>query len=352
MLHYPLSEKQTRLQYREFCGIILLLEKTMKIVILDGYAENPGDLSWEGFKRFGELTVYDRSPLYDEAEIIRRVAGADALITNKTPVSRNAIASCAGLKYIGVLATGYNVVDCKAAREKGIPVCNIPTYGTDAVGQFAIALLLEICHHIGHHHRAVLEGRWEKSPDWCFWDYPLIELAGKTMGIIGFGRIGQTTGRIARALGMEVIANDNVQTGPSAMEGAKIAAYVSREELFSRSDVISLHCPLFPSTEGMINRESISKMKDGVIIINNSRGQLIVEQDLADALNAGKVYAAGVDVVSSEPLKGGNPLLKAKNCIITPHISWAPIESRRRLMDIAVANLRAFVEGKPENVVN
>jgi glycerate dehydrogenase len=320
----------------------------MKIVILDGYRENPGDLSWEGFEKLGELTVYDRTPLDDEAEIIRRMAGADAVILNKTPVSRNTINLSAGLKYIGVLATGYNIVDAKAAKEKGIPVTNIPTYGTNAVGQFAIALLLEICHHIGHHDRAVKEGRWENNPDWCFWDYPLIELAGKTMGIIGFGRIGQAAGKIARALGMEVIANDEAPNSA----GAEIARYVSRNEIFARSDVISLHCPLFPSTEGMINKESIARMKDGVIIINNSRGPLIVEQDLADALNSGKVYAAGVDVVSSEPIKGNNPMLKAKNCIITPHISWAPKESRRRLMEIAVANLRAFVEGKPVNVVN
>ena len=320
----------------------------MKIVILDGYAENPGDLSWEGLEKLGELTVYDRSPLDNEAELIRRVAGADAVITNKTPVSRNTIESDSNLKYIGILATGYNIVDYKAARERGIPVCNIPTYGTDAVGQFAIALLLEICHHVGYHCQEVLKGRWEKSPDWCFWDYPLIELAHKTMGIIGFGRIGQATGRIAKAMGMEVIANDEVQSEA----GGKIARYVSRDELYSRSDVISLHCPLFPSTEGMINRESISKMKDSVIILNNSRGQLIVEQDLADALNSGKVYAAGVDVVSSEPIRGDNPLLKAKNCIITPHISWAPKESRKRLMDIAVDNLKSFIEGHPINVVN
>ena len=320
----------------------------MKIVILDGYVTNPGDLGWEDIEQLGELTVYDRTPLDDEAEIIRRIAGAEAVITNKTPVSKKAIESSEKLKYIGVLATGYNIVDYKAAREKGIPVTNIPTYGTAAVGQFAIALLLEVCHRTGHHERAVKEGRWEKNPDWCFWDYPLIELAGKTMGIIGFGRIGQTTGKIARALGMEVIANDEAQNET----GAKIAQYVSRDEIYARSDVIALHCPLFPATEGMINRESIAKMKDGVIIINNSRGPLVVEQDLADALNSGKVYAAGLDVVSSEPIKGNNPLLKAKNCIITPHISWAPIESRRRLLDIAVANLQAFVEGKPVNVVN
>jgi glycerate dehydrogenase len=292
--------------------------------------------------------VYDRSPLNDDAELVRRIADAEAVITNKTPVSKAVIEACKNIKYIGVLATGYNVVDYKAARERGIPVANIPTYGTDAVGQFAIALLLEVCHHIGHHDRAVKEGRWEKNPDWCFWDFPLIELAGKTLGIIGFGRIGQTTGRIARALGMEVIANDEMQNEA----GAKIASYVSRDELYARSDVIALHCPLFPATEGMINVESIAKMKDGVIIINNSRGPLIVEQDLADALNSGKVYAAGLDVVSSEPILPDNPLLKAKNCIITPHISWAPKESRSRLMDIAVDNLRAFIGGKPVNVVN
>ena len=320
----------------------------MKIVVIDGYVENPGDLSWEGFEKLGEFTVYDRCPLDDEDEAIRRIGDADALIANKTPITKKIIDACPNLKYIGVMATGYNVVDYRTARERGIPVTNIPSYGTAAVGQFAIALLLEICHHIGHHDRAVKEGRWEKSADWCFWDYPLIELAGKTLGIIGFGRIGQTSGRIARALGMEVLANDEAQTEA----GAKIAAYVSRDEIYARSDVISLHCPLFPATEGMINRESIARMKDGVIIINNSRGQLIVEQDLADALNSGKVYAAGVDVVSSEPIKGDNPLLKAKNCIITPHISWAPKESRGRLMEIAVNNLRAFIDGEPVNVVN
>jgi len=319
----------------------------MKIVILDGYTENPGDLSWEDFEKLGELTVYDRTPM-DQDEIIRRIGDASVVITNKTPVSGAAMAACRNIKYIGVLATGYNIVDVEAAREKGIAVCNIPTYGTAAVGQFAIALLLEICHHTGHHANAVAEGRWQTNPDWCFWDYPLIELADKTMGIIGFGRIGQTTGRIAKALGMKVIAVDEVQNDA----GREIGAYVGLDELFAEADVISLHCPLFPSTEGIINKENIAKMKDGVIIINNSRGPLIVEQDLADALESGKVYAAGVDVVSSEPIKADNPLLKAKNCFITPHISWAPPESRKRLMDIAVENLRAFVDGKPVNVVN
>ena len=318
----------------------------MKIVILDGYTENPGDLSWEDMDKLGELTVYDRCA--NEEEVIQRIAGAEVVITNKAPVSRKAIESNPGLKYIGVIATGYNIVDYKAAREKGIPVTNVPSYGTYAVGQFAIALLLEICHNIGHHDRAVKEGRWSKNADWCFWDFPLIELMGKTMGIIGFGRIGQTTGRIAGALGMEVIAHD---VTPNE-EGGKIAEYVSLDELYERSDVISLHCPLFPDTERMINRESIAKMNDGVIIINNSRGALIAEKDLADALNSGKVYAAGLDVVSVEPINPDNPLLKAKNCIITPHISWAPVECRERLMLITVDNLRSFLDGKPVNVVN
>lgn len=317
----------------------------MKIVILDGYTENPGDLSWEGFERLGELTVYDRTPA---GEIVKRIGDADAVITNKTPVSRETLDACPNVKYIGVLATGYNVIDVAAAKERGIPVCNIPSYGTDAVGQFAIALLLEICHHVAHHDQAVHEGRWEQNDDWCFWDFPLIELAGKTMGIIGFGRIGQATGRIAKALGMRVIANDEYPND----SGKAIAEYVTRDELLAQSDVIALHCPLFPSTQGIVNKENIAKMKDGVIILNNSRGPLIVEQDLADALNSGKVYAAGLDVVSSEPISADNPLLHAKNCIITPHISWAPKESRQRLMDIAVEDLRAFMDGKPINVVN
>jgi glycerate dehydrogenase len=316
----------------------------MKIVILDGYTENPGDLSWDGFRKLGELAVYDRTL---PEQIIERIGGAEAVITNKTPISDKTLDACHNIKYIGVLATGYNVVDCEKAAAKGIIVTNIPIYGTDAVGQFAIALLLEICHHIGHHAGAVQAGRWEKSADWCFWDYPLIELAEKTMGIIGFGRIGQTTGRIAKALNMKVIAYDEYPNDA----GKAVADYTGLDELYAKSDVIALHCPLFPATQGIINKNSIAKMKDGVIIINNSRGALIVEQDLADALNSGKVQAAGLDVVSTEPIQGDNPLLKAKNCLITPHISWAPKESRRRLMDTAVANLRAFISGNPVNVV-
>ena len=320
----------------------------MKIVILDGYVENPGDLSWAGLEALGELVVYDRTPFTDDDEILRRIGNAEVVLTNKTPLTKNVLNKAPNLKFISMLATGYNVVDAAAARAKGISLSNIPTYGTDAVGQFAIALLLEICHHAGHHNNAVHDGRWTTSKDWCFWDYPLIELAGKTIGIIGLGRIGKTTAKIAAALGMNVIAYDTIQGDL----GATAAIYVSLDELFEKSDVIALHCPLFPETEGIINKANIAKMKDGVIIINNSRGPLVVEQDLADALNSGKVYAAGLDVVSSEPIKADNPLLKAKNCIITPHISWAPIESRKRLMEIAIANVKGYIENKLINVVN
>lgn len=319
----------------------------MKIVVLDGYCENPGDLSWRELEQFGELTVYDRTP-YDEEEILRRIGDAEIVLTNKTPLTAGILTRCKNLKFISVLATGYNVVDVAAAKERGIPVSNIPTYGTAAVGQFTIALLLEICHHIGHHDQAVKAGRWENSPDWCFWDYPLIELMGKTMGIIGFGKIGQTTGKLAKALGMKVLATGSRPTD----RGKEIADYVDMDTLLAQSDVISLHCPLFPDTQGIICRENIEKMKDGVIILNSSRGGLVVEQDLADALNSGKVYAAAVDVVSTEPIQGDNPLLTAKNCIITPHIAWAPKESRQRIMDMTADNLRAFLQGSPIHVVN
>lgn len=319
----------------------------MKIVILDGYTENPGDLSWDALAAFGELTVYDRTP-DDDAEIAKRIGEAEIVFTNKCPIRRPVIEACPKLRYISVLATGYNIVDTACAAEKGIPVSNVPTYGTAAVGQFAIALLLELCHHVAHHSEAVHQGRWEHNADWCFWDYPLIELAGKTMGIIGFGRIGQTTGRIARALGMRVLA-----TGSRENEaGRAIADYVDLDTLLHESDVIALHCPLFPSTQGIINRETIAKMKDGVLLINNSRGPLIVEQDLADALNSGKIAGAGLDVVSTEPIRGDNPLLTAKNCLITPHISWAPKEARQRILQISAGNLEAFLKGAPVNVIN
>lgn len=320
----------------------------MKIVVLDGYAENPGDLSWAPLEALGEVTVYDRTSLTDEKETIVRLSGAEIAVTNKTPITRRVIDACPRLRYITMLATGYNVVDAAYAREKGIPLSNIPTYGTAAVGQFAIALLLEICHHAAHHSDTVHAGKWAACADWCYWDYPLIELDGKTMGIIGFGRIGQQTGRIARALGMRVLA---CGSHPSD-SGRAIADYVELDALLAASDVIALHCPLFPETEGIINRETIRKMKEGVILLNNSRGPLVVEQDLADALNSGKVYAAGLDVVSTEPIREDNPLLTAKNCIITPHISWAPRESRQRIMDTAAQNIRAYLDGAPINVVN
>ncbi|MDD3059170.1 MAG: D-2-hydroxyacid dehydrogenase [Sphaerochaeta sp.] len=313
------------------------------IVILDGYTLNPGDLGWEGFEAFGDVTIYDRT---EQQQILSRIGSADIVITNKTPLDAQTIAMAPNLKYIGVLATGYNVVDIEAARRRGVVVTNIPTYGTDAVAQFAFAMLLEIAHHVQHHSDAVKEGRWTNHQDFCFWDYPLIELAGKTMGIIGYGRIGQATARIARAFGMQVIAYDVSQQSDHS------DVYVDLDTLLGSSDVISLHCPLFESTRGIINKDSIARMKDGVILLNNSRGPLVVEQDLADALNSGKVYAAGLDVVSEEPIKADNPLLSAKNCLITPHISWAPKESRQRLMDIAVENLKAFLEGKPQHVVS
>lgn len=320
----------------------------MKIVVLDGYTLNPGDLDWNGLKELGSCVIYDRTSLKDTKEVIERIGDAEIVYTNKTPISEEVFAACPHIQFVGVLATGYNVVDVDAAKKKGIAVSNIPTYGTAAVGQFAIALLLEVCHHIGHHNQAVQEGRWENNQDWCFWDYPLIELAGKTIGIVGFGRIGQSTGRIAKALGMEILAHDTFESE----SGREIATYTDIDTLFATSDVIALHCPLFPETEGIINKANIAKMKDGVIILNNSRGPLIVEEDLKDALNDGKVAAAGVDVVSTEPIRGDNPLLGAKNCIITPHISWAPKESRKRLMDIAVNNLKTFLEGSPVNIVN
>lgn len=320
----------------------------MKIVVLDGYTENPGDLSWERLEKLGDLTVYDRTAYEESPLISERIGDAEIIVINKTPVSRATMDACPNLKGIAVLATGYNVIDVDAAKEKGIAVMNVPTYGTQIVGQYAVGLLLEICSHYGHHDEEVKAGRWELNEDWCFWDYPMIELHGKTAGIIGLGRIGKSTAKILNAMDMKVLAYDEYESD----EGRALAEYVSLDELFAKSDVIFLHCPLFPSTEGIINKESIARMKDGVIIINNSRGPLVVEQDLADALNSGKVYAAGLDVVSTEPIRGDNPLLSAKNTIITPHISWAAQAARQRIMDITADNIEAFLEGKPVNVVN
>ena len=319
----------------------------MKLTVIDGYTMNPGDLSWEQYEKFGELRVFDHYT-GDEEEVIRRIGDAEIVIANKSKVTRRVIDACPNIRFIAVQATGYDPIDYVYAREKGIPVSNVPAYGTDSVAQFAIALLLEICGHAGHHDQAVHQGKWAACGDWCFWDYPMIELSGKTMGIIGFGRIGQAVGRIASALGMKVLAYNRSRSE----SGAKIAQYVELDELLERADVISLHCPAFPETVGIINRDTIAKMKDGVILINNSRGALVVEQDLADALNSGKVAAAALDVVSSEPIREDNPLLRAKNCLITPHISWAPKESRQRIMDCTEENIRCFLAGKPQNVVN
>ena len=280
----------------------------MNIVVLDGYTENPGDLRWDGLAALGALTVYDRTDPQDEGLIARRMAGAELVFTNKVPITRATIDACPQLRFIGVLATGYNIVDCAYAREKGIPVSNVPAYGTAAVSQFSIALLLELCHHIGHHDRAVHAGRWQAAPDWCFWDYPLIELAGKTMGIIGFGRIGQAEGRVAKALGMRVLAHDIHPMDT----GREIAEYVELDTLYAQADVISLHCNLTPENTGLICKESIEKMKDGVLIVNNARGPLVDEADLAAALNRGKVAGAALDVVSTEPIRADNPLLHAK----------------------------------------
>ena len=320
----------------------------MKIVILDAYTENPGDLSWEPLAALGELTVYDRTSYQEDPLIAERIGDAEIAVINKTPISRKTIDSCPNLKLIAVLATGYNVVDIAYAKEKGIPVVNVPTYGTASVSQYSIALLLEICHHIGHHSESVHAGNWAANPDWCYWDYPLIELEGKTMGIIGFGRIGQQEGKIAKALGMKILAYD-VYPNES---GRQIGEYVDLDTLLSKSDVVTLHCNLTPENTGLINRETIAKMKDGAILINNARGQLIVEEDVTEALNSGKLAAAGLDVVYTEPIRKDNPLLKAKNCLITPHISWAPIESRQRILDTTVENVKAFLAGRPVNVVN
>ncbi|MBU3159656.1 D-2-hydroxyacid dehydrogenase [Clostridium frigoris] len=317
----------------------------MKIVVLDGFTLNPGDLSWEEFEKLGELTVYDRTNL---DEIVDRAYDFDIILTNKTPLSRETLNKLPKIKYIGVLATGYNVVDVKAAKELGIIVTNTPAYGTNSVAQFVFALLLEICHHVGEHNEVVHEGDWTNSKDFCFWNYPMMELAGKTMGIIGMGRIGIVTSRIALAFGMSILAYNPSKKESLISDDFK---YVELDQLYEGADVISLHCPLFEETKGIINKKSIKKMKDGVIIINTSRGPLIVEEDLADALNSGKVAGAGLDVMSVEPVKMDNPLMNAKNCLITPHIAWAPKESRERLMNIAVDNLVQFLKGRPINIV-
>ncbi len=320
----------------------------MKIVVLDGFTENPGDLSWEPIASLGELTVYDRTSFdpRDVELIVGRAQDAEVIFTNKTPITREVLDRLPGLRYIGVLATGYNIVDVAYAREKGVCVTNIPSYGTAAVAQFTIALILEMCHHAGAHSASVFAGKWQKSVDFCYWDHPLVELSGKTLGLIGFGRIGQSVARIAQALGMDVVYYDVNAVGADSS-----ARSVSLEQLLELCDVISLHCPLTSENQGMINAQTISRMKGGVMLVNTARGPLINEQDLADALNTGRVAFAAVDVVSREPISPDNPLLAARNLVITPHIAWAPREARLRLMDIAAQNLRKFLEGDPVNRV-
>lgn len=322
----------------------------MKIVVLDGYTLNPGDLSWEPLEKLGELTVLERTD-YNTTAIIKAIAIDDAeiIFTNKTPLSKEVLQKVPNVKYIGVLATGFNVVDVEFAKENGIIVTNIPNYSTTAVAQMTMALLLEMCHHVGDHNQSVQKGDWSKSKDFCFWNSPLIELQDKTLGIIGMGRIGQATAKLAQAFGMNILTSGSRKKPALESDTFK---YTNLTELLSKSDVISLHCPLTTDTEGIINASNISKMKDGVLLINTSRGQLIVEKDLKDALNNGKIAGAAVDVVSQEPILKENELLKAKNCIITPHIAWAPKESRLRLLNTAVQNLEAYLNGKPINVVN
>ena len=320
----------------------------MKIVVLDGYAENPGDISWEPLAALGELTVHDRTSLTESPLIARRIGDAEIAVTNKTPITRAVMDACPNLRAIAVLATGYNIVDTAYARKKHIPVMNVPAYGTDNVAQYAIALLLEACSHIGHHDRSVHAGEWTNSVDFCYWQRPLIEVSGKTAGIIGFGRIGMAVARILSAMNVRVLAYSRTERA----EGRALADYVPLDTLFREADFIFLHCPLTPETEGIIRADSIAQMKDGVILINNSRGQLVVEADLAAALARGKVACAALDVVSTEPIKADNVLLTAPNCIITPHISWATKEARERIMLATADNVRAFMAGTPTNVVN
>jgi len=320
----------------------------MKIVVLDGYTENPGDISWAPLEALGDVTVYDRTSYAESPLIAQRIGDAEIAVTNKTPLTRAVIDACPNLRAIAVLATGYNVVDTVYARTKGIPVMNVPVYGTDNVAQYAVALLLEACSHVGLHDRSVHAGEWTESADFCYWKRPLIEISGKTAGIIGFGRIGMAVARVLRAMNVRILAYSRSERA----EGRALADYVPLDELIGQSDFIFLHCPLTPETEGLINAARIAQMKDGVIIVNNGRGQLIAEEDLAAALACGKVGCAAVDVASTEPIRADNPLLHAPNCIITPHISWATKEARERIMQTTADNVKSFMDGKPAHVVN
>jgi glycerate dehydrogenase len=317
----------------------------MQIVILDAEIANPGDLSWEELEQMGRLIAW---PNTRPNEVIQRVGKAEAVITNKVPITAEVIAACQNLQYIGLLSTGYNVVDIAAARAADIPVCNVPGYAAAGVAQSTFALLLEICNQVGRHSTEVRTGRWGQTRDWSFWSTNLVELAGKTMGIVGFGSIGRAVARIANATGMRVVAHSRTENE----EGRVLAEYLPLEELLCQSDVVSLHCPLLPETEGVINAAAIAKMKDGAILLNTARGALLDEKAVAEALNSGKLYAAGLDVVTKEPITEENPLLGARNCFITPHIAWAAHETRQRLLGVVAANLRAFLAGSPTNVVN
>lgn len=316
----------------------------MKIVILDAYAANPGDLSWDEFAALGELTVYDLTAQEDAAA---RIGDAEVVFINKVRLTDEIFAACPNLKLVSILATGYNIVDLAAAKRRGITVCNVPGYSTRAVVQMTFALLLEICQQVGLHSGAVHTGRWQTCPDFCFWDRPLIELDGKTMGIVGYGAIGSAVGTVAQALGMKLLVTARHEK--PVPEGAR---FVSLPELLAQSDVVSLHCPQTAENARMIDAGALAQMKDGAILLNTARGGLLDEQAVADALRSGKLLAAGMDVVSAEPIRADNPLLTAPNCFLTPHIAWAPLETRRRLQAISAENLRAFLAGKPQNVVN
>lgn len=322
----------------------------MKIVVLDGYVLNPGDISFGGFEEIGELTVYDRS---EPEVVVERIGDAEIIMTNKTVIDKEVISSCPNLKYIGVNATGYNVVDVKAASKAGIVVTNVPEYGTDAVAQFTFALILELCNKVGMHSRSVADGDWTRIKDFSYNLAPLIDVKGKTLGIIGYGSIGSRVAELALAFGMNVIVNSRTKKELiNCPYSDRTISFSDRDTVFRNADIISLHCPLFDTTENMINKESISLMKDGAMLINTARGGLVVEQDLADALNSGKLAGAALDVVSTEPMAKDNPLLNAQNVIITPHIAWASKEARTRLVGIAVDNLKAFLNGTPQNVVS
>lgn len=318
----------------------------MKIVILDGRALNPGDLSYDCLNQFGEVTLYQHTD--SEEEAIARIADNEIVLVNKVPIAETVLSACPNIRLICVQATGYNIVDCEACALRGIPVTNVPAYGTAAVAQFTFALMLELCHRIGHHDHAVHQGKWCECSNFCFWDTPQMELGGKTLGIIGFGRIGQAVARLGKAFGMNVIAYSRTKR-PELRE---LAEYADLDTVLAKSDILSLHCPLFAENAKMINAAAIEKMKDGAILINTARGGLLDEDAVAAALNSGKLSAAAVDVVSEEPMRQDNPLLTAPNCIITPHIAWAPIESRQRLLDCVAENIRCYLNGSPQNVVN